>query len=157
MSMLRFFSRLAVLTVFLFSIVSTAQAQSVIGAGVIKAGYFREIPITISISARIGPTGPQGTLRKGPGESETVCKIVDLCVVGKQAFVVARITHSTAGEPEGWFLFFNFQDNGQTGDAVSYVFPIISPLPVSACSLIGGDLLPSWLVTEGGFVVSPSE
>jgi hypothetical protein len=154
---LRYYSShwLVVLALFLFSSASSVNAQSVIGGAVIKQGYFREIPITVSVSARIEPTGPQGTLRKGTGEAETICDVVDLCVVGNQAFVVAQVKHSNAGEPVGWFLFFGFQDNGRSGDVLSFVSPYISPVPIAACALVGEPSVFPLLVTTGGFEVSP--
>ncbi|HEX4950114.1 MAG TPA: hypothetical protein VFZ34_25840, partial [Blastocatellia bacterium] len=146
---------LVVLALFLLGSAGPANAQSVIGGALIKQGDSPQIPITVSVSAQIGPSGPRGILRKGTGEAQTVCDVVDLCVVGNQAFVVAQVKHSTAGEPEGYFLFFGFQDNGQTGDVFSLVSPYFSTEPVPACTLAEELSFLPLPVIEGGFDVSP--
>ncbi len=98
-----------------------AMAQSVTGGGVVQFDSDRP-PVNIAVSAR---TGPAGIVHISQGQAQVLGNVVDLCVVDNAAIVVTQVTQTTIPDefPEGVFVYFAFQDNGQTGDK-GFIFAV---------------------------------
>jgi hypothetical protein len=142
-----------VLAVLCLGSASSAMAQSVTGAAVFTGG--NGAPLTINVSAKVGDSGPTGTIRSGVGEAEFVAQVVDLCFNGNQVGVVGLTTTAQGPVPPGYFIVLTFQDNGSGSntDLINGVpFPI--PMFIPACDLLG-FAPPNFPIQHGNIKVTP--